>query len=75
MGFTMQVRYGDISATMSTDQDYQPLLADDIAAVLRREILETYAALTEQHANDTDDLELDEATVAAIAALLNNNDA
>lgn len=73
MGFTMQVRYGDISATMSTDQDYQPLLADDIAAVLRREILETEAALTEQH--DTDDLELDEATVAAIAALLNNNDA
>ena len=73
MGFTMQVRYGDISATMSTDQDYQPLLADDMAAVLRREILETDAALTERR--DNDDLELDEATVAAIAALLNNNDA
>ncbi len=69
MGFTMQVRYGDISATMSTDQDYQPLLADDMAAVLRREILETETALLELHRDD-DDTELDETTIAAIAALL-----
>lgn len=49
MGFTIQLRYGELLATMNTDEDYAPLLADDMAGVCRRELVATEAELLALH--------------------------
>lgn len=49
MAFTIQLRYGELLATMNTDEDYAPLLADDMAGVCRRELVATEAELLALH--------------------------
>lgn len=50
MGFSVQLRYGELAATMSTDEDYSPLLADDLAGICRRELVAAEAELLSLHA-------------------------
>ena len=38
--------YGDLVFQLTTDEPYSPLLADDLANVIKRTILETNDALT-----------------------------
>lgn len=50
MGFTVQLRYGELLATINTDEAYSPLLADDMAGICRRELVAAEAELLSLHA-------------------------
>ena len=52
MAFTIQLRYGDISATISNDNDWHSLQADDMAGICRRQVLKIEAGLIAIHSDD-----------------------
>jgi len=45
MSFAVQIQYGDLSFTISNGSDYSGLVADDMAAIARRELVATWVDL------------------------------